>query len=121
MPYKDEVIVFGGGMTAYIGKLDQNPHPMGKGWIRINDPCTFEQAWDEQQHKYRVSMVRIWGVDNLYRRFVDIYCPPDSLKEIRVTDKKGGMYKKYKEEVNRPSMNLIRPPTDGDVRTITKQ
>ncbi|MCK4716978.1 MAG: hypothetical protein KAT54_09250, partial [Candidatus Marinimicrobia bacterium] len=89
--YNDEIIQFFGGINQYIGELDQSKHPLGAGWYRIKNPCC---PYTEQKGDgVTVSLSRIWGIDKLYRKFVDIYCPQDSLIEIRVLDKHGGLYK----------------------------
>jgi len=108
--YQNEIIHFTGGINEYIGELDQTKHPLGDGWYRIKNPCC--PYTNQDGDKVSFSITRIWGVDKLYRKFVDIYCPPDSLMEIRVLDKNGGLYKAYMKELNRPDLNLIKPPTD---------
>jgi len=117
--YQNEIIHFTGGINEYIGELDQTEHPLGEGWIRIKNPCEVIYGEKKGQGKVRL-LLRIWGVKKDYRRFVDIYCPPDSLKEIRVLDKDGEVYKVYKRELDRPSLDLIKAPTDADLATIGK-
>jgi len=116
--YQNEVIHFVGGINEYIGELDQTKHPLGEGWLRINNPCRF--YFEQQKDRFKVQISRIWGVDKLYRKFIDIYCPADSLKEIKVLDKNGGFYKAYMKELGRPDLNLIKAPTDADVASIGK-
>jgi len=116
--YQNEIIHFTGGINEYIGELDQTKHPLGDGWYRIKNPCC--PYINRDGDKVSFSITRIWGVDKLYRKFVDIYCPPDSLMEIRVLDKNGGLYKAYMKELNRPDLNLIKPPTDSELGIINK-
>ena len=107
--YRDEIIHFQGGLHEYIGVLDQTEHPNGSGWWRIKNPCSYiVQQVNENTVKFR--LVRIWGMDKLYRKFVDIYCPSDSLMEIRVLDKDGGLYKAYRQEIDRPDVSRIHLP-----------
>ena len=116
--YQGEIIHFAGGMNEYIGELDQSKHPLGKGWCRIKNPCTVNLVQDGKTVNRIIS--RIWGVEKLYRKFIDIYCPPDSLMEIRVVDKDGKIYKVYKQELDRPDLNLIKAPTDADLDMLAK-
>lgn len=115
--YKDEIIHFTGGMVTYIGRLDQSEHPNGEGWYRILDPCTMTVYEDDKRHA-QLSLQRIWGMSKFFRHFVDIYCPPDSLKEIRVLDKNGGLYKAYMKELGQPEMELIVSPSEADIKNI---
>jgi len=103
-------------MNEYIGKLDQSKHPLGKGWWRIKNPCSVHMIQDGQTVNRVLS--RIWGFAKLYRKFVDIYCPPDSLMEIRVLNKDGEIYKVYNAELNRMSLDRIQAPTDIDMAKI---
>lgn len=119
MPYKNEIIHFSGGMHDYIGELDSTPHPWGEGWIRIKNPCEVVYQKNKQGGIDKI-LIRIWGVKKEYRRFVDIYCPPDSLKEIRVVDKEGEIYKVYRKEVDRASLDLIKAPTSADLAAVGK-
>ena len=114
--YKDEIVHFFGGLNDYIGELDQTGHPMGPGWYRIKNPCCLQTKQDGDT--LRVGITRIWGVDKMYRKYVDIYCPRDSLMEVRVLDKNGGLYKAYMNELGRPDLNLIKSPTSEDIRAI---
>ncbi len=118
MPYNNEIIHFCGGMREYIGKLEQSEHPAGEGWIRILDPALMRYTQDEKGVQFNV--MRIWGEDHLYRRFVDIYCPSDSLKEIKVLDKNGGLYKTYQKELGRVSLNRIIAPGAADIAKTGK-
>ena len=112
--YKDKIVQFFGGVNQYIGEMDPGPHPNGSNWYRILNPCcpNVESVGDG----VRLSLTRIWGMDKLYKKYVDIYCPPDSLIEIRELD--GGMLNMYKKELERPDMNLIKSPGDSEVSFI---
>lgn len=112
--YQNEIVHFIGGMVPYVGKLDQALHPNGPGWWRIIDPCTIA-AIQNDIGGATINMGRIWGVDKMYRHYVDIYCPRESLMEIRTLDKEGRLYRQYQTELKRPSMNLIISPNDADV------
>lgn len=116
--YKDEIIHFFGGVQNYLGQLDQSEHPNGPGWYRIKNPCNLYISQDKDV--VRTQITRIWGVDKFYRKFVDIYCPLDSIMEIRVLDKEGGLYKSYMKELDRPDLNLIKSPTDEDIGNVGK-
>lgn len=119
--YNGEIIHFFGGLTAYIGELDQIEHPAGPGWWRIRHPCISESYKDDDDN-LQTMVLRIWGDKKRYRKFVDIYCPPDSLMEIRVLDKNGGLYEDYMKELKRPTAKpgLIVAPSSAEVETINK-
>jgi len=117
--YEGQIIHFFGGMTPYIGELHQNKkHPNGDGWIRINNPCQLHV--EKQGKNVRAQVRRIWGMNKIYQKFVDIYCPPDSLKEIMVLDKDGDLYKSYKKEIERPDTSSIHLATDSDIADLAK-
>jgi len=116
--YKGEIIHFIGGITEYIGELDQTEHPKGTGWYRIKNPCYFVQQKSPDGKSITLGVSRIWGVDKLYRKYVDLYCPPDSLIEIRTLDKNGGLYKSYMNQLERPSLDKIIPPTGADLQAV---
>jgi len=118
MPYNGEIIHFIGGIHGYIGELDQSKHPMGEGWVRIKNPCAVDIVQDNKTKAVNRVIARIWGIKKLYQKYVDIYCPKDSLKEIRVLDKQGEIYQVYQKELNRPDLNLIKAPTDGDIAKV---
>lgn len=119
MNYKNEVIHFIGGMQPYIGRLDEKAHPNGPGWYRILEPCTYQAVEDQQNNRIRAMMTRIWGLDKLYLHYIDVYCPSDSLMEIRVLDQNGALYKQYKDTLAKPSLSKIVAPSSADVRAIT--
>jgi hypothetical protein len=116
--YAGEIIQFIGGVQQYIGEMAQEPHPNGKGWYRILNPCT--PSVEQDGNDIRLTLTRIWGMDRLYQKFVDIYCPDDSLKEVRVLDKAGGLYKGYMAELTRAEFGLIRPPGSSELTYIHK-
>ncbi len=113
--YEGEIIHLKGGMVEYFGMMDQLEHPNGPGWYRIVEPCIYFQTVDENGG-IAYQLVRIWGRSKLYKKYVDIYCPADSLQEIRVLDPKGDFYDAYQEELKRPDLNLIISPKRLDVR-----
>lgn len=117
MPYNGEIIHFMGGIHDYIGELSQTkPHPMGPHWYRINKPCiTFLQQGPQKLVDVVASM---HGPFNKYRKFVDIYIPPDSTMEIRVLDKKGKLFKFYQEELSRKGPDLIKVADSSIVSSL---
>lgn len=119
MNYKGEIIHFFGGLQPYIGRLDTNEHPNGPGWYRIIDPCEVAQRVDKEGRAHGV-ISRIWGVQKNYRHYVDVYCPEDSLKEIRVLDKNGEMYNIYQQELKAVGLNKIVAPTMADVESVNQ-
>ncbi len=112
MPYNDEIIQISGGMNDFIGKLDQTLHPMGENWYRIKDPCITFMQKNEEKKVLQTVIARMSGPPGAiaFRKFVDIRIPECDPVEIRVVDKKGPLYKYYKEEIDRkePS-NIIVP------------
>ncbi len=117
--YKDEIVHFRGGINEYIGELLQEDHPSGPGWYRILNPCSVIQV--KKGNETGMGIARIWGMDKLYQKHVDIYCPSDSLMEIRVLDKEGSLYKSYQQELERPERSLIVTPGEADIRMIKSQ
>ena len=113
--YNGEVIHFIGGVHDYLGELDQSEHPMGSDWYRIKNPCITFQQQDPQTQKLNNVVASMAGPNKAYQKFVDIRVPPDSIMEIRVLDKKGDLYKVYKQESERVAPSLIHMPSSGVV------
>jgi hypothetical protein len=107
--YNGEIIHFIGGLTEYIGEMDQGQHPMGKGWYRIKNPAWVLTTSDGND-KLHTVVGRLGGPQHAYRKFVDIFIPEQSLIEIRVLEKDSDLYKFYLKEVNRPKSELIHLP-----------
>ena len=111
--YNGEIIHFAGGINDYIGKLDQTEHPAGKGWHRILNPCLHFMAKDPSSKKMQniiVNMAAGPTAENNYRKFVDIYIPPDSIIEVRILDQKGDLCEAYRKESERRGSSLIKSP-----------
>jgi hypothetical protein len=108
MPYKDQVICFSGGLTEYIGVLDQAPHKMGENWYRILEPCQMvnRQVGNQSQ----IGLVAIQGAGDHYKRYVDIRVPRDSIIEIRTLDPQGDLYQAYTKEKDRKKSKIIHAP-----------
>ena len=113
--YNDEIIQIIGGLNDYVGKLDQTPHPMGPGWYRIQDPCLVFLREDVKNKRMTTVVSNFSGPvgQNNYRKFVDVYIPPDCQMEIRVIDKKGKLHEFYQAEITRKAPNLIVVPDRG--------
>jgi len=111
--YNDEIIEFSGGINSYIGKLEQSKHPQGPGWYRIIDPCLVIQKEGLETKQIKNTIATIWGPQKNFRKFVDIYVPPDSIMEVKVLDKDGELYKFYQTEISRKAPNLIVLPSMG--------
>lgn len=118
--YENKVVHFTGGIKEYIGRLFQGKHPNGKGWWRINEPCQVVVV-QKGEELISVSLARIWGMDKLYEKHIDIYCPEDFLMEIKVLDESGGIYKTYLKEIGRPDRSLILSPTDDNLMQFGKK
>jgi hypothetical protein len=104
--YKEEVIHFIGGMNEYLGVMDQTEHSNGKGWYRILDACHI--GFDPERKATRVT--RLGGPKHVYRSFVDIYIPPDSIMEVRALDKKGELYNVWRKAITQPKADRIVLP-----------
>ena len=107
--YSNDIIHFTGGINDWVGEPGMGfngPHKMGSGWYRINKPCMYLQ--DTQNRKHLI--IPIQGADRLYKRYVDIYCPADSLQEIKVLDPKGAMYECYMKERDHEPSSIIQAP-----------
>jgi len=117
--YEGEIVHFKGSFHDYLGELEtfKKGHPNGANWYRIKNPCGFISQSD-RNNVARFTAVRIWGHDKLYQKYVDIHCPPDSLIEIKVLDKEGGLYKMYEAELNRPSLDRIVTPSNADLDRV---
>lgn len=111
--YNGEVVHFIGGAQQYIGKIDQGEHPNGPGWWRIKDPCVTFQEKDQQTQKINNVVFSMAGPNKIYRKFVDVFIPSESIIEIKVLDKNGQLYKVYKEEANRVAPSRIVLPDSG--------
>jgi len=111
--YKGEVVHFIGGLTEFLGELDQTEHPNGVNWYRIKNPCIVFTRNNEQMKRVETVVALLSGPQKAYRRFVDIRIPPDSILEIRVLDKNGALYKHYYDEVNRIMPEKIILPEQG--------
>lgn len=107
MPYKDQIVLFDGGIHRYIGQIDQAPHKMGKGWWRILNPCELVEG---MQNGKKVNVIVAFHYPKAnFKRYVDIYIPGDSLIEIRTLDKEGKMYEEYCKVMERQATDLILP------------
>lgn len=116
--YKGKIVHFIGGIHEYVGELDTKTHPNGTGWFRLLNPCFY--MIQKKGQDYIVSLLRLWNVDKAYERYVDLFIPADSLVEIRELDETGQLYKSYKTELSKPSLDLIVAPTGEDLRNIKK-
>lgn len=108
MKYAGEIIHFIGGMTPFLGELDQGDHPNGPNWYRIKNPCLIKLVPSETGPKTaKIDVTTLEGDNNYYRKYVDIRIPPDSILEIRTLDKKGEFYKMYDAAQKRIKKGLI--------------
>lgn len=105
MPYKDQVVLFDGGIHRYVGQIDQAKHKMGEGWWRILNPCEIAQG--QQNGKPVNVLVAFHYPKRNFKRYVDLYIPRDSLIEIRTLDHDGDMYKEYCRVMERQASDLI--------------
>jgi len=110
--YNGETIQFIGGLNEYIGVLDQTEHPNGQGWYRLKQACHI--GFDQQ--KKATVITRLGGPKRVYRDYVDIYIPRDSLMEIRTLDKDGELYKVWNDEMRRPKLDRIVLPEGGSIQ-----
>jgi len=112
--YKNEIVHFLGGANEYVGILETLSAEAGGGhWYRIHEPClSFTQ--DNPALKRRQNILAyMCGAPKNYHNYVDIYIPQDSIIEIRVLDKKGDMFRIYRQEVERKAPNMIIVPQMG--------
>ncbi|OGW44463.1 MAG: hypothetical protein A2Y66_01850 [Nitrospirae bacterium RBG_13_41_22] len=115
--YEGKVIQFTGGLRTYIGRMDSLPHPNGENWYRIKDPCTLDVVPDGKG-KSQIMISRIWGIDHLYKHYVDVRVPDDSIMEIVELEEDGGFFKAYKKELDKASVKNIIIPSTADVINI---
>ena len=113
--YKDEIIVFSGGINEWVGELDQAPHKNGKNWYRIKRPCRLisERMPDKG---IRQKLLALQGHGNFYKRYVDIRIPEESIVEILTLDKSGEIYKAYEKESTREPSKIILHPAMSDLK-----
>lgn len=119
-PYKNQIVQFIGGPHDYIGEIDTAPHKMGPGWWRVLNPCQVFQHKNPQTQSMQLVVASLWGDGEAFKKYVDIYLPPDFAIEIRTVNKKGQLYKVYIKEVERAprekradGSNLIEVPSFG--------
>lgn len=108
--YRDEIIHFTGGIYDYLGELDQSEHPMGDNWYRIKKPCHIFQQKNPDDSSITNIVSSINGSGKIYRKFVDVRIPPDSIMEIRILDKSGQLYRLYRKEADRVDSEIIIKP-----------
>uniref|UniRef100_A0A6M3III3 Uncharacterized protein n=1 Tax=viral metagenome TaxID=1070528 RepID=A0A6M3III3_9ZZZZ len=111
--YKAEIIHFIGGLTEFVGELDQSEHPNGLNWYRIRNPCIIFTRENKEMKRIDTVVALLSGPQKVYRKFVDIRIPEDSILEIRVLDKNGALYEHYSKEVNRIMPEKIILPEHG--------
>ena len=123
MPYKEQIILFTGGLNDYIGELDQRTHKMGAGWYRILNPChhfsrEVVKAVAGKSHTVVEMMInRMAGPPGRkeFKNYVDIYIPEGVQLEIKTLDKSGSLYKTYNEQLNKKPGKIIVPEFGGVV------
>jgi len=112
--YKDEIILFSGGINDWVGELDQAPHKNGKNWYRIKRPCRLLSI-PKPNGDIEQRLIAVQGSGNFYKRYVDIRVPEDSIIEILTLDKSGTVYKGYVRESVREKSKIIVQPGIGDL------
>lgn len=112
-PYAGEIIEFNGGINTYLGELEIGEHPLGPNWYRIKNPCITFRRENKDMKRIESVVASIWGNQKMFRKFVDIRIPEDSILEVKVLDKDGGLYKIYKDEINRIAPERIILPDNA--------
>jgi len=112
--YKGDIIKFSGGIHEYVGELEQGVHMNGPNWYRIKNPCLIFTTKDPQTHSIQQNIVSLRGVHNTFRKFVDIFVPPESIIEICVADETGDLYKVYHQEIKKEK-SIIELPGNSKV------
>ena len=110
--YKGKVVQVFGGHNTYLGELDTEPHPNGKWWYRLKNPCAMQNEAFKDGHGYRLHLMALSGMEKMYCPYVDLRYPDDLVLEIRTLDDKGALYAKYKEEIGRKLPDRILTVND---------
>jgi len=106
--YKGQVVHIVIGSMSYVGTLDQNEHPNGKDWLRINDPCGVSI------NGARITIAKIAGTLPIYRPFIDIRLPQGVVYRVHVVDKAGVLYEAYQNEIkHKEFQNIVLPGQPG--------
>ena len=114
--YKDEVVQFLGGANEYVGQLETlSVESCGGKWYRIHEPCLIFQQDNPALKRRQNILAYMCGAPKNYHNYVDIFIPRDSIIEIRTLDKKGDMFKIYRQEVDRKAPSLVVVPNMGVV------
>lgn len=111
--YKNQVIHLKGGFQEYIGKLTE--HPLGKDWLRIEDPCLvffWKENPNNPESRIKIRLHRITD-SKTYLNFIDTITV-DIAFEIKVLDTEGWLYKTYMKELERPDAERIMTPDHPD-------
>ena len=112
--YKGEVVHIVGTLSSYLGELGQEEHPNGKNWMRINNPVAMKYEGDQ------IKLLKLGGVEDLYKPYVDIKLPADVAYEVRVLDKASMLYDGYIKESRRKKPSLIVTPQAAGLKAVLR-
>lgn len=110
--YNDEVVQFRGGISEYVGRVKELKE-RGKGWYRIKEPCLVFQRDNPAMKRRENVLAYLPGPQQNFKKFIDVYIPPDSIIEVWPLDEAGELYKVYQKEISREAPSLIVVPTMG--------
>lgn len=114
--YKDQIVLFSGGIHEYIGEIDQGKHKLGDGWWRIKKPCVIETV-QKPGGKLVNHVVPFHYPENNFRKYVDIYIPPgQTIIEIRTLAKEGRLYEEYQKSLKLVPANRIVLASDPTIK-----
>jgi len=89
-----------GGITEYAGEISLISEEKMGYWVSIKNPCILMMVQKGNQMLSTLSI--LGGPEYVYEHHVILYLPKDSLIEIRVLDREGGLYALYKKQAATP-------------------
>lgn len=110
--YNDDVVQFRGGISEYVGRVTELKE-RGKGWYRIKEPCLVFQRDNPAMKRRENVLAYLPGPQKNFKKYVDVYIPPDSIIEVWPLDEAGELYKVYEKEISRKTPDLIIVPNMG--------
>jgi len=116
--YKGKVVhIVGAGASDYMGRIDDSPHPLGWGWVRILDPCIVRIRVANQTVETGVS--RLGGPEQAYEMSVDVFIGDLSI-EIRTLREGGELMASYERQLANVTKRIVSP-SSRDVANISAQ
>jgi hypothetical protein len=115
--YKEQIVHLIGGVNEWVGEFDSSEHKNGADWIRLKNPCRVAYI-NSPNGGQGIKLMSAYNAGSLYKQYVDIRIPSDSIVEVLTLLKDGGLMEAYLKESTREKSTIIQPVNGGSIRLV---